>query len=627
MSADGVHRDPLHRFLWFLVDYVAPVAFGIIVAAASWTIFSDQCRGWSYWDPSQHLIFARHVFFESGSAGVRGSPYGPLVYLWTNLFFDVFSPDRRTAELSIVLFYLPLALCSYHLGRGQAGRCAGLLSMVLICLNQPVLECGHEYLLDLPLLTAVTAMLVVFQHTDWFQRQRASILLAVVLAAGMLIKRNFFFFFWPPVLAWMILVVRSSRSALVPVTMFLCGGALVWFVLAGALPVDEEVFLRYWVLHLLMIALVGLMLHRGLGLLERSRFGPRLFRSAEAFQQMRNGSVCLALAAGWVTPWFIIHRIAQLDHFRMNQEQVLSFGAAASMLAEDVAAGWLGAPLMLAAGISLLMLTRGRQRPLLALAGLLVASLFLVSTCEPRPRFLVPLLPFTVILATWYLPRLGRLRSWAALFVLAIQIPFIFQPTKNHYERPLITSKITIPNSKWADAYGDDRRRTERCIVAIRLEALADALRSEGPLPEIAVLVDDQAHLDRLDRHELVVGLSSRILGSTLEPSRRQMAILFLSEIPDCEQAATDVAPRETRRTLLLYPGHGRTPLEPIIAALSCAGYRPVGAGFSPLSGEMGLHVIRTELRGGSGPPSDRSAAGAGPLPDRDPPGDPGPPG
>ena len=583
----GRRRRALRRVLPVLLDYAVPLAFGALLAAALWVVFINRCRGWSEWDPTQHLVFARHVFNLPGTDGIRGRSYGPLVYLWTNLFFGVFSPDRPTAELSIALFMIPLAFFSYHLGRVHGGRSAGLLCMILICLNLPVLEYGHEVLVDLPLLTAVTAMLVVFQRTDWFRRRRASLLLAVVLACGMLTKSNFFFFFWPPVLAWLVLLVRSARSPLLPVAVVLFGGGLVWALVVGALPMNEALFLRYWGLYLLLVALLGLGLHSGLGALERSRFGPRLFRPGEIFQQLRNGLVSLVLAGGWVLPWFIIHRSTHLAHLRINQGVVLGQGATAFRLLEFVSTGWLGAPLMLAAGVLLLVRARGRRRPLLVVAGLLVAAVFLALTCEPRARFLLPLLPFTAVLATWYLPLLGRFRVWALLLVLGLQVPFLFLPTKALHERPWLSSRITFPNPEWAAAESFDRREAERCAVAKRLVVLGEELRAQGPLPAIGVLVQDEAQLERMDHQDVIIGFTVEILESVLDLPIGHLSILNLSGMPDSAGVPT----------LLIHPARRWASLEPVMAALDRAGVRSLSTRFFSLRGALGLHLISVERR------------------------------
>ncbi len=281
---------------------------------------------------------------------------------------------------------------------------------------------------------------------------------------------------------------------------------------------DKPMFLRFWYVHLFATMLVILAMWRGLGALQKSRLGHRLIRSTDAFQRLRCAVVSLALASVAALPWYVMNFQSQMTDLQVNVETSPGLVRATLNVLQFTSRAWLGSLLMLAAGLALLA-RKGPGRRSLALlaAGLLGASLLLVMSSDPQPRFMLPLLPFVAVLATWFFRLMGFWRLPAALCILALQAPMLNSINeRSRSDTSLLAADLVIPTHMHVNQKKNLKDEQVRCRVAQRQASLAEELRSLGPIPPVLCLVRDRAHQETISRQDEIPGFSCATLRSSL---------------------------------------------------------------------------------------------------------------
>ncbi len=569
-----------------LLDFGLPVALGAGLVALLWTTFISHCRGWESWDPASHLQLALDLFHGESLTAVRGNAYGPLVYIWTSLIFFLFGPGRQTAELSIALFLLPLSLGAYHLGRAWGGRPAGLICMLFLSLHGAVLRDAQAYLLDLPQLTMVTLMLLFLLRTRLFQSPGYSALLGLTMAVGMLIKSNFFYFCLPPLLLGLVVLFRAARNPLLPVALILAGGGLTWAFAADAVPMDRDLYNSFWYLHLLAVGLGALAVGWGSRLIGRGRVGAELSRSPEALASLGNALAAAILAVGAVLPWYIMHRAIHMEVFWDIRGRSVQMAGTAGIVLSFLAEAWVGAPLMLAVGIFFLARRPdGWQTGLAVGAGAIFAGVALAVTTDCQERFMTPLLPSLLLISTWWVRLLGPRGKWAAMGILALQLPFLAGGFNAEPRTQIVRSRLTI----LSDGYAPSPEEERRCALHKSLADLVVQIRRGGPPPPSGCLFRDHRHDDEVFDQGMIPGFTCGILASYMEHSSYRYPRCSLKHMKAAGAAGQGEG-------IFFYPEHRDAPIQGLGARL----LKGSGASMSywkfyPLAPPMGLHLFKVK--------------------------------
>lgn len=636
-------RDLLRRFrAWFgrprpraaalaAVDYGLPLGLGLFMVACLWVTDIQYCRGWESWDPRQHLIAALDLYHAPNVHQLMASLYPPLVYLWSALLFSMLDPGRQVAELSVALFYLPLALGIYSLARHHGGRAAGLLSLALVCFCQPIYERSQDYLLDVPLLTLVTLTLLAWVKSRMFASRGWSLALGLVLGMGLLVKYNFFYFCFPLALSGAYLLIRCARPALLVGAAAATVGSLwlFWGYFESFRRQGPDSLPLAWYLPLAGAAVAALYLASGL--LARGRLAALLIKDQPSFQQLRHAGLAGMLGLLPALPWYYRHFPALMDNWRMNRVWAQRGGDGLPGYLEASAILWAGAAPMVLAGLVLLVKRYpGRLERALLTAGGVIALALLAGATDWQLRLLLPLVPFIVVLGTWWLRLLGRWSWVAALVVLALQVPHMFSLLRPF--PPITTTGATPPamgDGSLMELPPPERRplpgalkvlspayllrtlvkaptgqnegpgEAQRCRVARRLLQLSSATTSGGQRPRILCAFSDREQEEAFHINDAIPGFDCNVLSSVFSRPSYPSCKCTLAAGEDTRLRRKARPDRQQERWLLMFPAPRAAKVATFKQAFA---RRSTGRleylRYHPLTDKNGLHLFRLDRAG-----------------------------
>ncbi len=544
-----------HMGLLLLVDYLFPISVGVALVAVLWQLDISRCRGWEVWDPSSHLKDVLSFHASPSIQWLYSTVYPPLVYFLTDLLFSLLGPSRQNAELLISLCLIPLSLGAYSLGRIYGGRAAGVLCLVLPLLNEDFIFLSQSYLLDVPLIMMVTLTLLALHKVGQFQKLGASVVLGLVIGAGMMVKYNFFFFCGPVLICGALLLIEGSKGLLLPLSTLLLLGSLILFYFSPGLG-DFLFTAPSWPRFVLLYASPFLVIGLFMFLLKRSRISSALLKGDSSYESVRNLMISLAFGISMGLPWYAAQRQHMFDALEKNRGLGLARIDHALQCFYSLNSPWTMALPMLLFGVLVIHWGGPRRQELrwIALGGLL-AFLFMVTATDCNTRVFLGILPFVMVLGTWWLKLLGRFSWLVAAAVLTLQIVLIHQEEKPGprylYIRPGVQGGAL--NNLYRSELAEDRAR---CLMDRRISIVADelgVLTGSDPT-SLSFLYRDSKHMWSSELMHQIPGASSNILNIKLDffdvfPSTyllKSDGVSFVLQRP---------APRDRGRHIIAYFG------------------------------------------------------------------------
>lgn len=492
-----------------LLDFLLPVALGVGMVIAAWVIHISRCRGDFTGDEENHFFSSLAIYRDLGFRQTLVQVYPPIVYLWSCLHYVVWGISKQVAELSVALLYIPLALAIYHAAKEFGGRAAGVLGLFLLCFHKTVFTMSHAYMLDLPMLLLVTLSLWALIRSRLCEDRFYSVLLGVFTALGFLVRYNFFYACFPLLLLGLYLLYRSTRSVLV--FLVLLGLGAVLFYLSGS-----EVAIRLFsdgqqMLWLYALApLLPVALYLGLINLPKWRLGARLIRDRRSFVQFCNLALAGTIALAVSLPWYL-NQFRRLWEYwdDMNMKATRHTGGKAVFF-QQLSEAWTGVLVMTILGLVLIPFFRKRadQRLIVAGGGLL-SLLLIMASMEPQYRFLLPVFPFVILTATWWLGKLGRAGWLVTAGVVALNLALALQVLLHNPIRhgTLLANDIRLPHLNSNDA----RYGRERCESSKQVERLVRTIRELGAA-EVTLVFRDEAQWEKYKMMNYIQGLNTRML-------------------------------------------------------------------------------------------------------------------
>jgi len=156
-----------------------------------------------HWDASNHLMNSLYYFqllsqfFHSGDISFLKQflgisfYYPPFVYWLVIPWYVLFGKSDDIASLSNIIFIFILIFSTYGIGKKIWGRKIGLLSALLISTFPIILTQCKEFQLDFPLTAMVTLSFYLLLRTENFKNLKFSILFGIASGFGMLTKWTF----------------------------------------------------------------------------------------------------------------------------------------------------------------------------------------------------------------------------------------------------------------------------------------------------------------------------------------------------------------------------------------------------------------------------------------------------
>jgi len=492
-----------------LLDFLLPAALGVGLVIAAWVIHISRCRGDFTGDEENHFFSSLAIYRDLGFRQTLVQVYPPIVYLWSCLHYVLWGISKRVAELSVALFYIPLALAIYHAAKEFGGRAAGVLGLFLLCFHKTVFTMSHAFMLDLPMLLLVTLCLWSLIRSRLCEDRFYSVLLGVFTALGFLVRYNFFYACFPLPLLGFYLLYRSTRSALVILVLLLLGAGTFYLSGSGlAIRLFSDGQRMLWLYALAPLLPVGLYL--GLIRLSTWRLGARLIRDRQSFSRLCNLALAGTITLAVSLPWYL-NQIRRLWEYwdDMNMKAARHVGGAGVFI-QQLSEAWTGVLVMSMLGLVLIPFFRERAAERLIVAGGGLLSLLLIAaSMEPQSRFLLPVLPFVILTATWWLGKLGRAGWLVTAGVVALNLALAVQV---HLHDPirygtLLANDIRLPHLNADDA----RHGRDRCESSRQVGRLVTAIRESGA-PEVTLVFRDEAHWEKYKMMNYIQGLNTRML-------------------------------------------------------------------------------------------------------------------
>lgn len=572
------------QVLLILVDHVLPALVGAFMAWVLWWFDISRCRGLENWDPAAHLTAALSLHFEPSISWLYSTAYPPLTYFWTNLLFFFMEPGRQAAELSVVFLLVPFSWGSYTLGRVYGGRPAAFLCLIMPFFKWEFANLGHQYLLDLPLITLITLSLLALHRAGDFRRKRDAIILGLILGAGMLVKYNFFFFCGPVLAAGVLITLRDAR-----------GARLIWatLLLVAALAFlysrDTIVFFFLRDTNLAWVLLLGaspfLLFYLPAFLLGRSRALSWFVKAPQQYARVRNWFLTMTLCMVPSITWYMHSIDAMFWMYNKNRGLGQDRPHHELLCAQSLNMPWDFALPMMLIGLALVWRSPLR-RELAALAfGGVVTFLFMAVATDCNSRVFFGILPFVLVLATWWLRFLGRY-GWLVVALLVVYQSHVI--VHDNARRPrYLQTYLEVTGRSAVQRLGPEREEDlRRCKLDRALTALAAELKELGNNPRRLTCVswDDQQARQYFDCQDLAVkmGLSQG----------RAPAIFLNGENPHSGPPVP--SPDELKDLIVLHLANKDDPITRIQERYTkMTGVELRYYQFRPLQGTMGAHLWR----------------------------------
>ena len=146
------------------------------------------------------------ALFQGGLVGAlvpdprAGTPYPPLLPLWTAVQATLWGPRLHLLLLGHGLWWAIALAAAWWVGRGSWGPWGGLAAVALVPLTLWQTGVSDHLFTELPMSALALASVAALSHSAGFTRRGASLALGLALSLGLLAKWSFAFFLGPPML-------------------------------------------------------------------------------------------------------------------------------------------------------------------------------------------------------------------------------------------------------------------------------------------------------------------------------------------------------------------------------------------------------------------------------------------
>lgn len=204
------HSEDKDRGRFITVSSV--IIFTVLFAVHLWLFIQmdDQFPG----DDNhgyRSMMFYNNVFMN-GPYAWDYSPYPPLYYYLTGIFYNIFGMSMPIARSMEIIFAVIFILSMFGIGYETGGKWAGLSVMALSASSPLVLILSREYFLEFP-QTATTAMaFYCILRSGYFRDRKYSVLAGVAMAISFLIKWSAIYFLIFPIIWYLIPIIHRVRK-------------------------------------------------------------------------------------------------------------------------------------------------------------------------------------------------------------------------------------------------------------------------------------------------------------------------------------------------------------------------------------------------------------------------------
>ncbi|MCL5035670.1 MAG: glycosyltransferase family 39 protein [Chloroflexi bacterium] len=413
-------------------------------------------------DLASHLLRSlkvREVLVDRGKAWealFSSSEYPPLPFIVATGAYQVFGVSQETASLSLVVFSLLTIFAMYFLGLTLGGRILAFIVTLLTITSPVFVDTSHSFVPDAPLVGMVALALLGLLWSDDFRNYKGSLFFGIAFALGMLTKFTFLHFILGIILFYIVWITWTGmskmwkRGLVFAVIILLFTATLLIF---GQKIISDYLrynFLPFLLTHILLLLWIWKIVSLYQASLEKKG---KLTEGGRRFFNLVYAAIIFILIAG---PWYLASISEMLAKTRLQySEYYKHYFSMPFMLLENIAAlshTFVGAlPAMIAGVLSLYFKKRKVFKVVLIIG--LVSSFFLISYTEiwPARRYLLPILPYVVLLGTIWLADLKKVWRYAAAPVVLLicfsqvwtwflftdgNLPLTFMGLKKSYSPP-----------------------------------------------------------------------------------------------------------------------------------------------------------------------------------------------